>query len=1045
MKRLDELIERTPFLRLLPQNAIEVLRQHFTEEEFRFGQVIVSEGEPAWSYYLLTSGRARVIKKTEAGQEIPLHVLQAGESFGEIGLLNGGVRTATVRACEDVTVLRLARDDFNQVLRDNPRLRDYIRLQMQNRRLHAFLLQYTKFGDAPVPALEALVASLEPTRFKAGETIIRDGDAAGPMYIVESGHVRISKEQDAQSKDLAFLRAGDFFGEYSFLQGSPRFANATAETDCCLLTLESNSLDRILRDHPGFRKVVEDRVQAYHSRHEAVRPLDFTQASEPAERFEDNDQTRSLRLPSHLLTPGIGLHGAATPLSDIELRQPKKLGRFRRFRFLHQIDEADCGAAALAMVCRYFGRRVSPSYIRELCCTTADGASLNDLCRAAAELGLAARAVRKAGADTDQLPCPAILHWEDMHWVVLLETRPGEVRLADPAQGIRWAPREEVESKWSGYAAIFIRTDAFANAPVERTSWSWILPFLKPFKLPVAAAVVLTFVICALQALVPILTKITIDEVIQLKDVARLNVIVIALGATLGVGLLLTMFQRRILTFAAAGIDGDILNFIMDHMLSLPMSYFINRSSVDIQRRLEGVRKIRRFLVDNSVTGVLAAVQIIVFVGLMCYFNAPMAALFVGIMIPLYGILMFFSAKTLRPAFGNLEENEARFQLLQDEIVNGIEVVKASGSERRFREATVRDFRQVTKGQSQSKLNIFVYEGTVQGVWFLSSILLLWMGALQVMDAANTQFTEGKFIAFYMLMAMAYSPAMTIMNLWEELQSAAVLMARLNDLMEHPAEQEAQKDALAPVTALAGSVTLRNVGFRYGGPDAPQVLRDISLSVTPGQRVAVIGRDGAGKTTLMKCLATLLEPQQGAIQFDGIEATKLSHDQLRRHLGVVLSDNYLFSGAIADNIAFGDPTPSFERIRWAAETVELHEFIAALPQGYQTIVGAAGPLLSRGQQQCLAIARAIYRNPGIYILDEATSNMDAEADRNIHERLLDVLRDHTVFMVTHRLATAREADLILLLEGGRIVEQGGHEELMARRGLYFHLFNRQVE
>ena len=1041
---LAPFIERAPFLRLLPAQALQSLAARFVEVHYAFGDIIVRQGDAASCYFLILTGRARVLRLGMDGSEVPLHVLHPGEGFGEIGLLNGGVRTATVRASEPVVCLRLDRDSFTALLDEHPSLRQHLRLQTENRRLHGFLRQYTRFGDVPLPALEALVKGLEERPVKAGEIIIRDGDAPGPMFIVEQGRVQVYKEVNGERHNLAFLRAGDFFGEYSLLRNARRFATVMALTDGRLLALAPQALHRVLNSFPEFRRVVEERTATYHTREDARVPLDFTQAVGGGQGYSDNDETARIVLSSAEREGLTAAPETAVAAQSDPATPPPPRRRGRRVPFVPQVDEADCGAAALAMVCRYFGRKVSLGYIRELCCTGPDGAGLNDLCRAATELGLTARAVKKAGDALDQVQAPAILHWDDGHWVVLLEVGRERVRLADPASGPRTLPRAEVSAHWSGYAALFDYTEAFAQAPEALPSWAWLWPFLRRYRPALIKVILLTLVICGLQLLIPALTQRTVDDIVSgTPHLKQINLIVLGLGATLGIALLLTTLQRRILTKAAGEIDGAILNFIMDRMLALPMTYFLRRRPADILRRLEGARGVRHFVVQHGVEGLLAVVQLVAFLSLMAYYNLTMSVVFVAVMAPLYVGLLFFAGKVLRPSFANIEEVEARFQLLQREVVSGIEAVKASGAEQGFREATVSDFRQATANQSANRFNVFAYEGTVQAVWFLSCILLLWLGAREVILGHGL--SVGMFLAIYVLVFMMYFPVMTLVNAWEELQSASILLTRLNDLLDYPSEQASRPAGLRPVPSFAGAVEVRHLTFRYGGPDSPPALRDVSFALKAGQKVAIVGRGGAGKTTLVKCLAALLTPESGTLLYDGVDAAGVHHPELRRQFGVVLQENYLFTGSIVDNIAFGDPAAQQERVRWAAKVAGLDPFVANLPAGYQTVIGGGGLALPPGERQALAIARVLYRDPALVLLDEATCGMDVESERDLHERLADVLRDHTVITVTHRLTLVREADLILVLDRGQLVEQGTHADLLARRGLYHHLFTRQVE
>ena len=284
-----------------------------------------------------------------------------------------------------------------------------------------------------------------------------------------------------------------------------------------------------------------------------------------------------------------------------------------------------------------------------------------------------------------------------------------------------------------------------------------------------------------------------------------------------------------------------------------------------------------------------------------------------------------------------------------------------------------------------------------------------------------------------------------LLGLWDQLQQARVLLLRLDDVLEQEPEQGRDRSQLRTVASLEGRVELRNVGFRYGGPDAPPILEQLNFAVEPGETIAIVGRSGSGKTTLVKLLAGLLEPTEGTIAFDGHDMRTLDYRTLRRQIGFVLQENYLFNDSIAGNIAFGAGDVDTDKLIAAAKAANAHEFIQRLPLGYDTRVGESGLRLSGGQQQRIAIARALYHQPPILLFDEATSALDAESERAVKQSLDDLLVGRTSFVIAHRLSTIRDADRILVLERGRLVEQGTHDELIARQGLYFYLASQQLE
>jgi ATP-binding cassette subfamily B protein len=292
--------------------------------------------------------------------------------------------------------------------------------------------------------------------------------------------------------------------------------------------------------------------------------------------------------------------------------------------------------------------------------------------------------------------------------------------------------------------------------------------------------------------------------------------------------------------------------------------------------------------------------------------------------------------------------------------------------------------------------------------------------------------------------ALANEPIRTLLSLWDHVQLASVLLNRVSDVLEQEPEQGADHAHLRPVRTLEGRIRFHNLTFRYGGSEAPAILDGITFEVPPGKTVAIVGRSGSGKTTLIKCLAGLLEPTEGTIFYDGVDLRTLSYRDLRRQIGFVLQENHLFDDTIARNVAIGDEEPDMDRVLWAARVANAHEFIDRLPLGYETKVGETGVAVSGGQRQRIAIARAVYHRPPVLIFDEATSSLDTESERAIQENLEQLLKGRTSFVIAHRLSTIRDADTILVLEKGKLVEHGTHDELMQRQGLYYYLCSQQL-
>ncbi|MGZ4966133.1 MAG: peptidase domain-containing ABC transporter, partial [Chthoniobacterales bacterium] len=777
-----------------------------------------------------------------------------------------------------------------------------------------------------------------------------------------------------------------------------------------------------------------ERLAQYHAKTEARVPLDFSEEILPAE-VQAYNKTAVDETP-----PAADRDGSTDPFADEKGLFRKRPGRIRKLEHVAQIDEMDCGAASLGMICRHFGRKVSLTRIRQLCHTSTDGTSLKAIVRAATELGLAARALKVSLRNLPHMPLPAIIHWEGNHWMVLFDVNDKFVRVGDPALGIRKIPRKDFEMNWSGYAALFDYTIAFEKAPESKPTLAWALPFFRQHRKTLLQVLLLAVAVTFLQMLFPVFTQMVVDKVIVERDIGLLKVILLGMTIALFFVQASNLIQQYLLSFAAVRLDTSILDFLSRQLLSLPMSYFTSRRTGDIQRRLDGARQVRQFAVGQGIGALLALVTLIGSITLMGLYSPLLLVAFLCTT-PLYIGLMYFSFKVLRPLFASVEESQGKYSSHQIDAIKGIEAVKAAAAESVFRDTMLNEFLAVSKKIFRSSFIVMSYDSVLQTIGMLSTAIFLWVGANQVI---NGSLSVGGFVAFSSLTALAYGGILRTLGVWDSLQFASVLLNRLNDIFEQEPEQGRDRSRLTPVHSLEGRIELRNVSFKYGGPEAPNILSNITLDLAPGRMVAFVGRSGCGKTTLIKLIAGLLEPTEGTILFDHVDLKSLNYRDVRRHIGMVLQENHIFNETIARNIAFGDAEPDLDRVLTAAQTAAAHDFIMRLPLGYETKIGESGLSLSGGQKQRVAIARAIYNNPPVLIFDEATSALDTESERAIQDNLGRLMAGRTTIVIAHRLSTIREADSIVVLEKGMVAETGNHDQLMAQRGLYFYLSSQQL-
>jgi ABC-type bacteriocin/lantibiotic exporter with double-glycine peptidase domain/CRP-like cAMP-binding protein len=1017
-----ELLRGQPLLNGLPPSVRELVIESFAEATFALGEDIVRQGDSPDGFYVLTAGRARAIRE-ENGAEVPLGMLGPGDSFGESGLLEHAPRRASVRAEGPVTVLRLEPALFGAIVRRHPEVGERLAAQGRARTLEPLLRSHPVFSSLPHAVLIALVAELEETTLPAGSTVFAENDPAGALYFVVEGRLRV---WDRAHGDLRYLRGGDVFGEVSLFLGSSRTATVEAVSAVRLLALEASVFHAYQAEHPAMRERVAEQLAFYERGPARHVPLDFVAELLP---------TPGAPPPTEEI--------AATPTpAERPRRLPQALrrGHRRHVPYIPQLDDTDGAAACLAMLCRSFGHDIRIAHVRDLLGTSVGGASAESIQLAGAAAGLEVSSLETSGEQLDELALPAIIRWPGEHWSVLDEVRDEQVHVADPASRGGWISREELLEHWDGLVLPVAPTPALVEAPSERPDLRWLAPLARPHRRLLALVVTLALVAAGLQMLIPVVTGDIIDSVVRQKDYTRLYLLTGGVFALQLVALAAALIEARVIAHVAVRIDRESLDHIAGRLLHLPLDYFDTRRSGDIEHRLSGLRSVREFAAQQGVQALAQCGQLIAAIVLMGFLSVPLMLLWLATA-PIYLLLIRSAVRRVRPAYQAEEEGFSRYRSRQLDAIRGMETVKSVGGEEGMRRRMLKDFEDVAQRVAHADLAAISYGGATSFVTFLLLILFLLFGALEVM-AGNL--TIGALVAFNALVLLSSGPVIWLLGTWEQCQLLTVTLARLRDILDRDSEQPDRHAELRAVPSLEGRVTLTGVGFSY--PAAPQlaILEDITLDVLPGTTVAIVGRSGSGKSTLLKCLAGLLQASRGTIAFDAVDLRELRLSDLRRRIGFVPQRPYVFDDTLARNIAFGEDEPDIDAVRAAATVADVDAFAGRLPRGYATHVGEGGLHLSGGQSQRVAIARSIFHHPSVLLLDEATSALDSEAERTVTANMGKLLAGRTAFVVAHRLSTVREADVIVVLEQGRIAEMGDHDELFANDGLYFHLYGQQL-
>jgi ABC-type bacteriocin/lantibiotic exporter with double-glycine peptidase domain len=694
------------------------------------------------------------------------------------------------------------------------------------------------------------------------------------------------------------------------------------------------------------------------------------------------------------------------------------------------MEGADCGAACLAMVLAYHGKRVPLDQLRDLTSTNRDGVDALAVTRAARWHGLTARGVAADIDALDALPPASILHWGFDHFVVLERVARTGVRIVDPAVGRRRLSWPEFRRSYTGVAVVVEPGGDFRPSTLEtKSTWRYLRPLLHRSGMVgrvLAASVLLRLVALAL----PLLTALVVDRIAPRGDRHLLFVVGAVMVALVGYDFLASLLRAHLLLQLRTQLDVRLTTSFVEHLVALPYAFFLRRSAGDLMMRLQSNAVVREILTTGALSAMLDGTLACLYLVLLLVLSPPLAAL-VAVLGLLQVSLLLLSWRRNQHLMSESLQTEATAQSYTYQLLAGIETLKAAGAERRAAEHWEGLYvDQVNAALARGRLNANV--GTAMGTLEMASPLaVLAFGAYQVLDG---RISLGTMLAAAALGTGFLEPLATLVETGLRVQLTRSYMERINDVLDTPREQEGRP--VAATSRLSGHVRAESLSFSYGSL-APPVVQDVSLDVRPGQCLGIVGRSGSGKSTLAKLLLGFHAPSSGRLLFDGTELGELEVHSLRTQLGVVTQRPYLFGSSIRENIALSDPAMPLEAVVEAARLACVHDDIAAMPMGYDTLLLDGGASLSGGQQQRIALARAVAHRPAVLLLDEATSDLDTVTERMVLDNLESL--GCTTIVIAHRMSTIRRADLILVMDRGRVVERGTHDELMTLSGVYRQL------
>jgi ATP-binding cassette subfamily B protein len=694
------------------------------------------------------------------------------------------------------------------------------------------------------------------------------------------------------------------------------------------------------------------------------------------------------------------------------------------------------GAACLTMVANHLQNPAQLEWVqRQL-----RGQRPTNMVDAAEKLGLQLRRIESTWQNLRLLNFPALAQWStpnsgaEPHWVVVYAVRGDRLVIADPMNPTMTCEaihRSMVQQSWDG-ALWQVET----IQKQERFNLSWFLPAVWKYRGLLIEVLIASLTLQVVGLATPLITQVVIDRVMVQGSLSTLDVMAFALFAVAAFEAILGILRLFIFTHTARRLDLSLSAQLFRHLMRLPLAYFESRRVGDTVARVQELENIRQFLTGTALTVVLDSIFAVVYLALMFFYSVPLTGVALAVL-PLYAILTLTTTPVLRNWLNETFNRSADSQSFLVETVTGIHSVKAHAAEKVSRDRWEGLFARYIRTSFKASTTSNISNNLGDFLTNLSYLLVLYFGAKFVI---KQELSVGQLVAFQMLSGRVTGPILRLVQLWQNLQQVLLSVDRIGDILNVAPEAEPGSGLVLP--PLKGQVTFDQVFFRYS-PNQEPVLKGISFTTEPGMLVGVVGRSGSGKSTLSKLLQRLYQPEAGRILVDGFDIKSADLHSLRSQMGVVLQEDFIFNGNIIDNITLGRQDITAEEVVRAARLAVAHDFISELPQGYETNAGERGTALSGGQRQRIALARLFLSNSPILVLDEATSALDSETEQQVLQNLQQIAHNRTMFLIAHRFAPLKKADLILVMEKGVIAEKGTHEELLRSKGLYWSLYQRQ--
>jgi ATP-binding cassette subfamily B protein len=1004
---IEQFLSFVPLFNQLPPDAIRDLTDKIQPLRYRMGQVILMREKMQSHISILCEGQARLLGyDPRTKMPVTLKLLTPGEIIGWVNLVRG-VACETVMASTEVVCLTLSHADFLELLAKYPQLKQEFQDKLS-------IVEVFELVGAQVEKQARSDLNLKDVASK----YLKQGD----LFYLPPGKNKLGTPLTLplQDPNRLWLVSGGTITNF------PVGSRLRFDEEIPHLEVQGSKPARLI----GFdlEQWSDDNIAS------------TTKDESPTEEETDRSPTTGDRQTS------LGDDRVEIPYAtaketlgeDSQIQKTDEQDSKKVYPFIHGKTTLEAGVACFQMLSKYFRMPFRKEVINRVLSEQIErtgGLSL-PLCGAISELmGLNAQLVTVPSSAFTRLKAPFLVRWQDS-LAIVYEVSDRNMVIAVPELGLLRRKPEEFFETWEEEGQVLL-LQTTRETPQERFGLRWFIPSVIQYRRVLIEVFAASFFVQLFALANPLMIQVIIDKVISQNSADTLGYLIIFLVVISVFEAILTTLRTYLFVDTTNRIDMTLGSEIIDHLLRLPLRYFEKRPVGEISTRINELEKIRQFLTGTALTVVLDAVFSVVYIVVMIFYSPLLTLVALGI-IPVFVALTLIFSPTIRRELRIKAERNSETQSYLVEVMTGIQTVKAQNIELRARwQWQERYARYITAG-FKTVITSTLASSASSFLNKLSGALIIGVGAYLVIDQ---KLSMGQLIAFRIISGYVTSPVMRLAQLWQNFQETALSLERLADIVDHPEEAEKDRDNI-PMPAIKGRVKYENVSFRFKS-SGPLQLNNVNLDFAPGTFVAIVGESGAGKSTVTKLMSRLYEPEAGRILIDGYDISKVELYSLRRQVGVVPQDTLLFDGTIQENIALTNPDATTEEIIAAAQIAAAHEFIMSLPNGYNTRAGERGSALSGGQRQRIAIARSVLQQPAMLILDEATSALDYATEHQVSRNLKEAFSDRSVFFITHRLGTIKNADTIVLMDSGSVVEQGTHEELMALRGRYYYLYQQQ--